>query len=101
MNDRVLRWKLSNGLVLALISEFGSMVGIPTNLHYMATALLRPLDLLVEGHYSSNTKARISTSGLARVLTERYGFSIEMRRVECTLLSSRSRSSLCEAQDRF
>ena len=59
-------------------------------------AFLRPLDLSVEGHYGSNTKARISTSALARVLTERYGFTIEMRRVESTLLSSRSRSSLCK-----
>ena len=57
-------------------------------------AFLRPLDLSVEGHYDSNTKARISTSGLARVLTERYGFTIEMRKVESMLLSSRSRSSL-------
>ena len=57
-------------------------------------ALLRPLDLSVEGHYGSNTKARISTSGLTRILTERYGFMIKTRRVECTLLSSRSRFSL-------
>ena len=52
--------KLPNRLVLALISEFGSSVGIPTNLHYREAALLRPLDHSVEGHYGSNMKERIS-----------------------------------------
>ena len=59
-------------LMLSLPSEFRSSLGIPSNLHYRDTALLGSFDLSVEGHYGSNTKAWISTSGLTRVLTERY-----------------------------
>ena len=46
-----MRWKIPTGLVLVLISEFGSSVGIPTNLHYWDATLLRLLDLTVHDLY--------------------------------------------------